>query len=336
MGCLLLGELELLRLLNYEGGGIYGEVGGEGLWPQLLVGDLCQADLIGDEFHSGFELSFVKLRGYLLEDDIENLKRSEGFRSEDVIEMKKNDERMGGPKWNRVKVAGKEETGKFRGSPDGGPINLRRSFCEERKPILLPIRSLLVSEASFLEILLLITLLLFLWWKRFISLMIRGCHFPLRKDVVTLIISSTVFRILSWRHLMSSGFVIPCTNPEILMHSGAPLTSLLSSLYPFAKSSIDFPSRYLIWKVIKPYSRISCQRRVEHVNSRLAIATFLFLWLPERFLSDPPDLHFRHIILVVVLVQYSGGLRRTRAHLGLVELALFLSLPYSARQKWAG
>ncbi|GKE68663.1 hypothetical protein Tco_1526735, partial [Tanacetum coccineum] len=83
------------------------------LWPQLLVGDLCQADLIGDEFHSGFELSVLKVkskreshlrweksqlveekvysRGDLLEDDIENLKRSERFRSEDVIEMKKND-----------------------------------------------------------------------------------------------------------------------------------------------------------------------------------------------------------------------------------------------------
>ncbi|GJZ47062.1 hypothetical protein Tco_0600894 [Tanacetum coccineum] len=59
----------------------------------------------GDEFHLGFELSFVKvksmrerelfeigeLRGDLLEDDIKNLKRSERFRSEDVIEMKKND-----------------------------------------------------------------------------------------------------------------------------------------------------------------------------------------------------------------------------------------------------
>nr|GEV43662.1 retrovirus-related Pol polyprotein from transposon TNT 1-94 [Tanacetum cinerariifolium] len=61
------------------------------LWLQLLVGDLCQADLIGDEFHLGFKWSFVKSRGDLLEDDIENLKRSDEFRSEDVIKMKKND-----------------------------------------------------------------------------------------------------------------------------------------------------------------------------------------------------------------------------------------------------
>nr|GEU45926.1 hypothetical protein [Tanacetum cinerariifolium] len=59
------------------------------LWLQLLVGDLCQADC--DEFHLGFEWSFVKSRGDLLEDDIDNLKRSNGFRNEDVIEMKKND-----------------------------------------------------------------------------------------------------------------------------------------------------------------------------------------------------------------------------------------------------
>ncbi|GJX35377.1 hypothetical protein Tco_0246934 [Tanacetum coccineum] len=43
--------------------------------------------------------------------------------------------------------------------------NFFGSFCEERKPILLPFRPLLVPEASFLEILLLIALLLFPWWK---------------------------------------------------------------------------------------------------------------------------------------------------------------------------
>ncbi|GJU05963.1 hypothetical protein Tco_1122393 [Tanacetum coccineum] len=73
------------------------------------------------------------------------------------------------------------------------------------------------------------------------------------------------------RRLMSSGFVIPCTNLEILMHSGALLTSLLSSLYLLTKSSVDSPSHCLmLWssmsrKVIEPYSRIFRQRRVEHV-----------------------------------------------------------------------
>ncbi|GJZ18199.1 hypothetical protein Tco_0554322 [Tanacetum coccineum] len=85
----------------------------------------------GEEYQRGlFEIGDV---GVVLfgrgegEDDIENLRRSERFRSEDVIEMKKNDERMAGPKENKVKVAEKEETGKFHGSPDGGPVNLKRS-----------------------------------------------------------------------------------------------------------------------------------------------------------------------------------------------------------------
>ncbi|GKE07616.1 hypothetical protein Tco_1399634, partial [Tanacetum coccineum] len=45
------------------------------------------------------------------EEDMRILRRSEGFRRED--------ERMAGPKENRVKVAEKEETGKFRGSSNG-------------------------------------------------------------------------------------------------------------------------------------------------------------------------------------------------------------------------
>nr|GEV98798.1 hypothetical protein [Tanacetum cinerariifolium] len=91
----------------------------------------------------------------LLEDDIENLKRSERFRGKDVIEMKKNHchiyrgilgkawywrmkilksvlfrkERMDGPKENRVKVSKKEETGKFHGFPDGGPRNMESEAC---------------------------------------------------------------------------------------------------------------------------------------------------------------------------------------------------------------
>nr|GEV52839.1 copia protein [Tanacetum cinerariifolium] len=47
-------------------------------------------DLIGDEFHLGFDWNFVKSRGDLLEDDIENLKRDDVFSSEDVIEMKRS------------------------------------------------------------------------------------------------------------------------------------------------------------------------------------------------------------------------------------------------------
>ncbi|GJV30864.1 hypothetical protein Tco_1391264 [Tanacetum coccineum] len=54
---------------------------------------------------------------------------------------------------------------------------------------------------------------------------------PCRKDVVILYISSIDLGILSYRRLINPGWVIPCINPEILMHSGAPSTSRTSALY---------------------------------------------------------------------------------------------------------
>ncbi|GKD68829.1 hypothetical protein Tco_1322919, partial [Tanacetum coccineum] len=54
---------------------------------------------------------------------------------------------------------------------------------------------------------------------------------PLRKDVVTLIISSTVFGILSWRRLMSSELLIPFMNPKILLPP--PLPNLLNTPLSF-------------------------------------------------------------------------------------------------------
>nr|GEV75822.1 hypothetical protein [Tanacetum cinerariifolium] len=56
--------------------------------PTLILSR--KPDLIGDEFHLGFELSFMESREDLLEDDIEILRRSERFRREEVIEMEKN------------------------------------------------------------------------------------------------------------------------------------------------------------------------------------------------------------------------------------------------------
>nr|GEZ84233.1 hypothetical protein [Tanacetum cinerariifolium] len=70
-------------------------------------------------------------------------------------------------------------------------------------------------EASFLENFLLITLLLFPWWKRLLSLVIRGCNFLLEERCGYSHHFINFFGILSWRRLMSSGFVIPCTNPKI-------------------------------------------------------------------------------------------------------------------------
>nr|GEY06102.1 hypothetical protein [Tanacetum cinerariifolium] len=69
--------------------------------------------------------------------------------------------------------------------------------------------------------------------------------------VVTLIISSTDFGILSCRRLISSGLVIPCINPDIFMHSEAPFTSLHSSLYLRTNSFVD--SLSFCWSVLLHY-----------------------------------------------------------------------------------
>ncbi|GJW44138.1 hypothetical protein Tco_0072937 [Tanacetum coccineum] len=62
---------------------------------------------------------------------------------------------------------------------------------------------------------------------------------PCKKDVVILYISSIDLGILSYRRLINPGWVIPCINPEILMHSGDPSTSRTSALYLSMKSSVD-------------------------------------------------------------------------------------------------
>ncbi|GKB00217.1 hypothetical protein Tco_0828210 [Tanacetum coccineum] len=59
--------------------------------------------------------------------------------------------------------------------------------------------------------------------------------------------------------LMSSGFVIPCTNPEILMHYGAPLTFPLSDLYLCMKYSVDSPSLCLmLWSTMGSLMHFFC------------------------------------------------------------------------------
>nr|GEW99231.1 hypothetical protein [Tanacetum cinerariifolium] len=98
---------------------------------------------------------------------------------------------------------------------------------------------------------------------------------PLRNAVVTLIISSTDFRMLSCRRLISSGFVIPCMNPNILMHSGAPLTCLLSALNLYTKSSVDSSSLCLM-----------CCPRIPKLSE---CADTLF-FLPPSLLTTPPSL----------------------------------------------
>ncbi|GKD08245.1 hypothetical protein Tco_1187930 [Tanacetum coccineum] len=70
---------------------------------------------------------------------------------------------------------------------------------------------------------------------------------PLRKVVVTLIISSTDLGMLSFSLLINSRLVMPCMNLDILMHSGASFTCMLSALKPSMKAFVDYPSFCLMW-----------------------------------------------------------------------------------------
>ncbi|GJT46200.1 putative reverse transcriptase domain-containing protein [Tanacetum coccineum] len=61
----------------------------------------------------------------------------------------------------------------------------------------------------------------------------------------------------------AEGFVIPCTNPEILMHSGAPLTFPLSDLYLCMKSYVDSPSLcFMLWSTIGSLMHFFCWRMI--------------------------------------------------------------------------
>ncbi|GKC19899.1 hypothetical protein Tco_1022049 [Tanacetum coccineum] len=66
--------------------------------------------------------------------------------------------------------------------------------------------------------------------------------------------------MLSFNLLIKSGLVMPCMNPEILMHFETPLSCMLSALNRSMKASIDFPS-------FASYGRFpqADQCRVEHV-----------------------------------------------------------------------
>nr|GEZ43500.1 hypothetical protein [Tanacetum cinerariifolium] len=96
-------------------------------------------------------------------------------------------------------------------------------------------------------------------------------------------------------------------------------------------------------------------RAGSHLGNRGVYPDFLssfpfMIWVIGWCVPDTPS-HgadpSTHFIIRVSLITYipatgysschntPGGLRRTRAHLGLAKLALFLSRPYSARQTWA-
>ncbi|GJY29063.1 putative reverse transcriptase domain-containing protein [Tanacetum coccineum] len=64
----------------------------------------------------------------------------------------------------------------------------------------------------------------------------------LRNSMVTLIISSTNFRMLSFSRLIRSGLVMPCINPDTSMHFGTPLTCMLLALKRFMNAFVESPS----------------------------------------------------------------------------------------------
>nr|GEW88833.1 reverse transcriptase domain-containing protein [Tanacetum cinerariifolium] len=85
--------------------------------------------------HSDMIKHFSNLEGQVMHSNVsELLSKSRGilgrawyWRMKILRSVLFRKERMAGPKENRFKVVEKDETGKFRGSPDGGPVNLWRS-----------------------------------------------------------------------------------------------------------------------------------------------------------------------------------------------------------------
>nr|GEW79598.1 hypothetical protein [Tanacetum cinerariifolium] len=69
---------------------------------------------------------------------------------------------------------------------------------------------------------------------------------PRMKAVVAIIISSIVLGTCSFKRFVNSGLFIPCMNPKIHMHSGAPFMRPVSTLNHSIKSSRVSPSRCLM------------------------------------------------------------------------------------------
>ncbi|GJZ89041.1 hypothetical protein Tco_0660823, partial [Tanacetum coccineum] len=91
--------------------------------------------------------------------------------------------------------------------------------------ILPPVRLVLIFEIGpFVKVWSVTGFMMLPCWRAFFFDWLVAATSPLRKSVVTLIISSTDFDMLSFNFFIRSGLVIPCMNPDIFMHSGAPLT----------------------------------------------------------------------------------------------------------------
>ncbi|GJX13810.1 hypothetical protein Tco_0205568 [Tanacetum coccineum] len=158
---------------------------------------------------------------------------------------------------------------------------------------------------------------------------------PQRKAVVILIISSVDLGMLSFNLLIKSGLVTPCINPEILMHSGAPLTCMLSALNRFIKASVDSPSLFgygFRGEFVKPDHGRADECGVKHVsNQTLAWPIFLSLPPPGRFLGDLLDLQFRlpPVIMLAFREAHIFGLSVLPVVCLVSDVPFFLDFPLS-------
>nr|GEV56102.1 hypothetical protein [Tanacetum cinerariifolium] len=80
----------------------------------------------------------------------------------------------------------------------------------------------------------------------------RSCILPdLFRPLKSSFFSKLDLGMLSFDHLIRSWFVIPCMNPKILRHSGAPFTCKLLALKRSMNASVDSPPFALCGEVLQ-------------------------------------------------------------------------------------
>ncbi|GKC87555.1 hypothetical protein Tco_1148204 [Tanacetum coccineum] len=147
------------------------------------------------------------------------------------------------------------------------------------------------------------------------------------------LISSTVFGILSWSRLMSSGFVIPCTNPEILMHSfwcsfDIPAFQLISFHEIFRRFSIPLLDVMEFYRIFDAFLLLKWKR--EYWSGHIGYAVIL-LSLLSNLLNTPPSFFLAFCLIDLDCSQFihenTLGLGRgLREHLDLCLLSYSLVL----------
>nr|GEU60944.1 ribonuclease H-like domain-containing protein [Tanacetum cinerariifolium] len=145
---------------------------------------------------------------------------------------------------------------------------------------------------------------------------------PLRKAVITLIISSMVLGMLSFNLLIRSGLVMLCIKPKMRMHLRGPLTCMLSVLKRFMKAFVGSPSLCLMrWiskrSLIFPVSAlvILIFREKGPLNTDWSpvmrfLASFLLL------LGSPTDMHVLALLFSLACPRHGAtfGPRASSSH----------------------